>query len=300
MAGAVFIVGPTSVGKSSLALRFAAQIGGEIVNADAFQVYEGLELLTSRPRLEVQRRVPHHLFGKVPLSEPYSVARYLTEATACLAAIRDRGRPAVVVGGTGLYVKALTHGLSPLPPSDPAIRAHLETQELPALLETLRAADPVSAGQIDAKNKRRVVRALEVCLVTGQPFSSHREEWKHSVYGEAGAGVFLDCERETLRNRIDRQVEHMFEAGVVEEVSRIDQQALGATAAGAIGLAEILQLSDGRLSLAECKERVKTRTAQYAKRQVTWFKKERVFRRVTSSLECDALVSLLEALSGRR
>ena len=280
MDSVIFIVGPTSVGKSSLALSLAEKIGGEIVNADAFQIYDGLELLTSKPNAETCRRVPHHLFGCVPLSETYNVARYLAEASACLEVIACRKHPAIVVGGTGLYVKALTHGLAPLPAPDLQLRARLEATELSILLEELRVVDPVAFGQVDTKNKRRVVRALEVTLTTGTPFSSYREDWSHTKYSDGGAGVFLDRERENLRERIDRHVDEMFDAGVVDEVRAIGAEPVGSTASGVIGLAEIREMLAGRLTPGECKEQIKTRTKQYAKRQITWFKREKIFRRM--------------------
>ena len=296
MDGAVFIVGPTSVGKSNCAQRLADQAGGEIVNADAFQVYRGLGLLTSSPGAWASAQVPHHLFGTVSPADSYNVARYLAEATACLRTIRDRRRPAIVGGGTGLYVKALTHGLSPLPAPAPALRAELEARELPDLLEELRRVDAAACGQIDVKNKRRIVRALEVCRMTGTPFSSHREAWAHSAYGSGQAGVFLDRDRQDVRRRIDRQVESMFEAGVVHHARDAGAETLGATAAGTIGLAEIQELLAGRCSLADCKDRIKTRTAQYAKRQVTWFKKESVFRRVVLPADSEGSAELRELL----
>ncbi len=172
-----FIVGPTAVGKTGMAVAVAERLGAEIVNADAFQVYEGLDLLTAKPSPDERPRVPHHLVGTVPLTEIYSVARFAEEAHSCLDDIARRGRPAIVVGGSGMYVKALTHGLSPLPPAQPALRAELENMEAAVLLRRLWSLDPVTAARIDAKNKRRLIRAVEVCVTTGQRFSDFREKW---------------------------------------------------------------------------------------------------------------------------
>lgn len=279
MHGPVFIVGPTSVGKSEIALDVARRTGGEIVNADAFQVYDALSLLTAKPGLEARQEIPHHSFGTVPVAESYNVARYLADATKYVEEIRQRDRLAIVVGGTGLYVKALTHGLSAMPAPDPALRARLEAMDIETLRDELARVDPVAMTQVDLRNKRRIVRALEVSLTTGTPFSSHRDAWTHSAYGPGEAGVFLDREREELCARINRQVDGMFDRGVVEEVRALDPRFIGPTAATTIGLAEIQQMLAGEMTLAACKERIKLRTRQYAKRQVTWFKKESVFRR---------------------
>ena len=307
MHGPIFIVGATSVGKSNLALELAQRAGGEVVNADAFQIYDGLNLLTSKPSGKARGTVPHHLFGTVPLWEPYNVARYRAEAMVCIDDIRRRGRAVIVVGGTGLYVKALTHGLSTLPPPDFPLRERLEAKDLDELQAELQKVDPVAMRQIDLKNKRRLVRALEVSLATGTPFSSHCDAWSHSIYGHGEAGVFLDRGRDELRARIDRQVDLMFDAGVVEEVHRLDPAMIGDTVAGTIGLTEIKELLAGRLSLPECKEQIKIRTRQYAKRQITWFKREHIFRRILLSEEntgvseaIDALHTLLEANSQGR
>lgn len=276
----LFLVGPTAVGKSTLAVAVAERCGGEIINADAFQVYAGLDLLSAKPSAEARRGVPHHLFGLVPLGEGFNVARYLELARVCLADIARRGRPAVVVGGTGLYLKALTHGLAPLPPARPDLRAELEALDLRELGTRLNTLDPVEAATVDLKNKRRVVRAVEICLATGGRASDLRAGWNHQ--GEAAAeprGFFLSRPRPELHRRVHQRVKEMFRLGVVEEVRQLPDGALGPTAAGMIGLAEIQALLGGQITEVQCRDRLEVNTRQYAKRQCTWFQREAVFQR---------------------
>jgi tRNA dimethylallyltransferase len=280
-----FVVGQTAVGKTAAAIGLAERSGGEIVSADAFQVYAGLDLLTAKPTPAERARVPHHLIGTVPLGEAYSVARFRADALASIAAIRARGRRAIVVGGSGLYVKALTHGLSGLPAADPALRAELELMELAGLFERLRSLDPETAGVIDTRNKRRLVRAVEVCLTTGQPFSRQRDAWARDREPAESRGVFLFRERADLHTRINARVEAIFVAGVLEEVRALPAGALGPTAERIIGLADMRLHLAGELTLPACKERLKTATRQYAKRQMTWFKRELIFEPVNLSQE---------------
>ena len=168
------ILGPTAVGKSDIAAAVAERCGGEIVSADAFQVYAGLDLLTAKPTAEVRARVRHHLVGEIPLTQSWDVAQWLDAARSRIAEIHARGHVAIVAGGTGLYIRALTRGLADLPPASPELRAELEAQPLAELARRLAELDPEGASRIDLKNPRRVVRALEVCLLTQRPFSSFR------------------------------------------------------------------------------------------------------------------------------
>ena len=268
------IVGPTGVGKSELAAEVAARAGAEIVGADAFQVYAGLPLLSAKPDPATLARAPHHLIGEVSPKEEYNVARYLAAATNRLGAIAARERQALVVGGSGMYVKALTHGLSPLPPADLILRAELEALDLDALNARLEKLDPPASAFIDRKNKRRVVRALEVCLTSGRRFSDAREQWAHAP---SARGVFLFREKDDLHRRIEQRVNAIFRAGVVEEVRAATDLALSSTARMMIGLEAIQLLLAGRLRETECRERIALETRQYAKRQLTWFKRERHF-----------------------
>lgn len=284
-----FIVGPTGVGKSEVAAEVAARLGAEIVGADALQIYEGFPLLSAKPSPEVLARAPHHLIGCVPVGEEYSVARYLAAATERLTEINARGKTALVVGGSGLYVKALTHGLSPLPEAQPALRAELEALDLPALNARLLALDPRAAETIDRKNQRRLVRAIEVCVVTGGRFSDHRAEWMRPV---AARGVLLLREKAELDRRIGARVDAMFAGGVIEEVRAGGSP--GRNAARMIGYQTALEVCEGKLTESEARARIAAETRQYAKRQLTWFKRETAFTPVV--LSGDAVDRVLDAL----
>lgn len=283
MASPFFIVGPTAVGKTGIAVAVAERCSAEIVNADAFQLYAGLDLLTAKPSAEEQRRVPHHLIGTVPLSEPYSVARYQIEAQRCLDDIARRKRLAIVVGGSGMYVKSLTHGLSPLPPAHPALRAALETLDEEALLRRLRILDPVTADTIDGKNKRRLIRAIEVCEVTGQRFSEFREPWYSKTSRRGFNGAYLMRNKTELDARIARRVHHMFAQSVIEEIQAARGSSLAETASRMIGWVQVQSYLAGKISLKKCTDEIEAATRQYAKRQITWFKRENAFEKIVLS-----------------
>ena len=268
-----FIAGPTAVGKTGVATAVAEACNGEIVGVDAFQVYEGLDILTAKPSQQELARVPHHLVGVVPLAESFNVARYVELASAAITGILSRGRLPIVAGGTGLYIRALTRGLAEIPQADIDLRADLAATPLPRLLERLETLDPVAAGAIDRQNPRRVLRALEVCLITGKPFSSFRQEWDKA---QPFHGVALECGRDELYTRINRRTVAMFEQGVTEEVANVihGDAPLSETARQVLGLREIEALIGGAMSKAECVAAIQQATRQYAKRQLTWFRRE--------------------------
>lgn len=264
------LAGPTAVGKSELAVEVAERCGGEIVGADAFQLYAGLEMLTAKPSAELRTRVRHHLVGEIPLSEAVDVARYRAEALRCIAEIRGRGKVAIVCGGNGLYLRALSRGLADLPPADAGLRAEMEAQPLAELQRRLADLDPAGAARIDLKNPRRVIRALEVCMLTGKPFSSFQQQWAE---GDGGApGVVLVRDRAELYARIDLRTRLMFAEGVEEEVARAGE--CGPTASQTLGLREIRALLAGEIDRAACIAAIQQATRHYAKRQLTWFRRE--------------------------
>ena len=270
---AFFIAGPTAVGKTALALEVAARCKGEIIGADAFQVYQGLDLLTAKPSRDDRRRIPHHLVDAIPLSQSFNVAQYLEAATRCSEEIASRGKLPLVVGGTGLYMRALTRGLSDLPEADATVREELDASSLEELQARYAALDPEGATRIDLKNKRRLVRAIEVCLLTGKPFSSFRNEWKPGTAPASPVGFFLTRDRGDLYDRINRRVEEMFRNGAVLEEVR-NAPAIGETASQVIGLREIKAHLRGEISQQDCVARIQQATRRYAKRQMTWFKTE--------------------------
>ena len=276
----IFLVGPTAVGKSEVALVLAEQMDAEIVSADAFQLYAGLDLLTAKPPAEALARVRHHLIGTFPLSEPMSVARYLAEARRCVEDISSRGRRVIVVGGTGLYLRALTHGLTPGPASDPALRAALAALPAAEALEQLRSRDSVAFERVDRNNLRRVQRALEIAMLSAAVGPAERANYLAGILKPSSSrplGVFLQRDRAELLDRIARRTNEMFRHGVLEEVAAIDPASIGPTAVHMIGWRECLACVRGKLREVEAREHITIATRQYAKRQLTWFKRETDF-----------------------
>ncbi len=262
-----FIVGPTAAGKSEIAAAVAQRCHGEVVSADAFQVYRGLDLLTAKPDAATLQKVPHHLIGYLAPTEEMNAGRFRSDALAASAEVQTRHQEAFVVGGSGMYVQALTHGLSRLPAADPQVRQELSRESTAELLSRLEQLDPATAGKIDRQNRHRVLRALEICVLSGQPASELR---RRAAPSEPAAGVLLFRDRDELHQRIHLRVEMMFAAGVVAEVRRVGE--VGATAAKTLGLRDIQELIAGRISEAECRARMEQATRRYAKRQLTWFR----------------------------
>ena len=290
------LAGPTAVGKSDIAAAVAERCGGEIVGADAFQIYRGLDILTAKPSCELRARVPHHLVGEIPLTQSFDVAQYLTLARERITEIRNRRRIPIVVGGTGMYLRALMRGLADLPGADATIRAELETRPLADLQRQLAELDPEGARHIDLQNPRRVIRALEVCLLTGRPFSSFREQW--SAEDSAPRGAVLTLDRETLNRRIEHRTATMFAAGVVEEVAHCGE--LGPTAGQVLGLQEIRAHLGGEMSRAECIAAIAQATRQYAKRQMTWFRREPALEMIDiSSAAAEELIDRIAAQAAK-
>jgi tRNA dimethylallyltransferase len=263
-----FIVGPTATGKSELAAAVACRVGAEVVSADAFQIYRGLDVLTAKPDSATLAKASHHLIGAVPLSEEMNVEKYRAMAEEIIA----RDKPVIIVGGTGLYIRALTHGLATLPGANSKLRENLERTTNEELFRSLCALDPKGAGKIDRQNRRRLIRAVEVCLLTGKPFSLQLVEWNQSLPDN---GVLVIRERIELYARINGRVEEMFAAGVVEEVRAVKN--LGPTAEQTLGVREIRALLAGEISRAECIAKIQQFTRRYAKRQLTWFRRQTNF-----------------------
>ena len=292
----VIIAGPTGVGKTTLGLRLAKRLGGEIVGADAFQLYRGLPILTAQPTPAQQAGVPHHLLGSVDPAEGYDAGRYAREAPPIIEAIAARGRIPIVIGGTGLYLKALIFGLDELPGNDPALRKELSGIDLPSLLERLRMADPDALALIDTANRRRVERALEIVVLTGRPLAESRTGRMASARLPGVRSLLLTREREELSARIGRNVRMMFERGVEREVAALPEEKTGPTAAMALGLREIRALLHGELSRGEAEESITTATRRYAKRQKTWFRNQHAFPSLDLSRFASEERALEEAL----
>jgi tRNA dimethylallyltransferase len=274
-----FIVGPTATGKSEIAADVAAELDAEIVSADAFQIYRGLDLLTAKPDAGTRAKVRHHLIGTMSIPDEMSAAKFRERASVAISEIHSRGKFAIVVGGSGLYIKALTHGLSSAPAADPDLRARLNELSLHDLQNKLLGLDPKAASKIDLKNRRRLVRAIEVCLLSEQKISGQRKEWESDV---GTNGVFVFRERDELYERINRRVEAMFENGVIEEARNAG--AMSETASKMIGLREIRELLDGKMSIPQCVAAIQQATRRYAKRQLTWFRRQTNFHSLNLSL----------------
>lgn len=272
----IFIVGPTASGKSALAAALAEQIGGEIVNADAFQLYAGMDILTAKPSAAEMARVSHHLYGVLPLTESCDAQRYRALAMPVIEAIATRGRVPIVVGGSGLYIKALTHGLSPLPAASPRLREHFKQLSPGEKIVWLIQRDPEAATTVNLRNPRYVERALEICLLTGRPQSGLRRSFAEKE--PEVSGVILDWNRETLYARINQRTQAMFEAGLIAEVAALSE--LSPTAEKAIGIREVREHLAGRVSLADTVVAIQQATRHYAKRQITWFRRERCFQTI--------------------
>ncbi len=276
---ALLLAGPTAVGKSEVALCLAERLGGEIISVDSMQVYRGLDLGTAKPPPAARQRVPHHLIDVVELSEAFDAAQFVRRAEAAVEDIQGRARLPILCGGTGLYFKAFLEGLGGTPAPALALRCELEKTPLAELLRELEQKDPVTFQKIDRRNPRRVVRAVEVIRLTGRPFSAQRAAWTLGAasLGPGGSPFYFGLARTTadLRARIDARVEEMFEGGLVAETERLLQRGLAAnrTAMQAIGYRQVAEHLRGERSLAETVELVKIRTRQFAKRQLTWFRR---------------------------
>ncbi len=292
MPAPLYILGPTASGKSAVALALARRIGGEIVNADAFQLYRGLDIVTAKPSMSDRSLAPHHLYDALDPAEPCDAQRFREMAQPVLAGIAARGKTALVVGGSGLYVKALTHGLADLPPADPSLRqrfSHLTLGEKAAWLLRL---DPHAVENVSLANPRYVERALEICLLTGRPQSHIRQSFAKSE-GEA-RGALLSWDREQLYARISQRVLDMIAAGLLDETRSLPP--LSDSAAKAIGIREMRQVLAGQLSLDAAIAAMQQATRRYAKRQITWFKRERWLQTICLGLETTADSAALEIL----
>ena len=274
-AAVIAVVGPTASGKTALALALAQRFGGEIVNADAFSCYVGMDIGTAKVSPADRETVRHHLIDTWEVEHDISVAEYQQVARAAVDDIHRRGRPAIVVGGSGLYVRALLEPLE-FPGTDSTIRAkynaELEHLGAPALHAKLAEADPAAAAAILPTNGRRIVRALEVIELTGRPFTATLPA-NSSVYPDVRIGI--DVPRPVLDSHIDRRVEQMFAAGFVAEVEALAPRLRQArTAARAVGYGEVLAYLDAQITLDDAKAQTAQATRRLARRQLTWFKRD--------------------------
>jgi tRNA dimethylallyltransferase len=286
------IAGPTASGKSALALSLAERTGGEIVNPDAIQLYRDLRVLSARPSAEEEARAPHHLFGVADAADGWSAGRWLTAAAAAIESIVERGRPAIVVGGTGLYFRALTHGLADIPAVPAEVR--LRTREaFDSLGETefrarLAEVDPAAAARIAPGDRQRLLRAAEVASASGRSLSAWQADTAPTLAPGSWAAVVIEPPRAELYARCDARLGDMVERGALAEVAALTARGLDPElpAMKAVGLREIAAHLAGDLDLETALDRARRETRRYAKRQFTWFRNQTPdWPRVVSALD---------------
>lgn len=275
------VIGPTASGKTALSVALAQQLGGEIVSADSMQIYKHMDVATAKPTEDEKQGIPHHLMDFLEPSERFSVARYCELASSAIADITSRGRLPIVTGGTGLYVDSLLGGMQfDRQESDPdlraAITAELEEKGIDRMLEELRAFDPASAERLaEGRNPKRIVRCIEVYRLTGMTQTELNEKQLSAElpYRTLKLGLTA-ADRDHLYGRIDRRVDIMIENGLIDEAKRFYDGGFSDTAAAAIGYKELFPYLRGELPLVTCVENLKRSTRRYAKRQLTWFKRD--------------------------
>lgn len=277
----VAVVGPTASGKSGLAVELAKRYGAEIVSVDSLQVYRELDIGTGKATCEERQGIPHHLIDVADLTEDYDAGRFQREADEVIAQLDRAGRRVILAGGTGLYLRALLHGLFDVP-SDDAIRAELlsrvERGELAQMYAELQQVDPVATIKITPRDRSRIVRALEVFLLTGKPFSSWAGEHQHQERRYPALLIGVDWPRPVLYTRIHERIESMFRAGWMTEVEAMRLRGYSAAwkPMQCIGYRELHAVLDGTLEPSEAIAQIQQATRTYAKRQMTWFRKEAV------------------------
>lgn len=277
----IYLTGATASGKSALAMHLAKRLGGEIISVDSMQVYCGLNIGTAKPSAEEQAEVPHHLIDVAQLSEAFDAAQFVRLAKSASESILSRGRIPIFCGGTGLYFRALMEGLGNSPPSDELLRDELSLLPFESLVAELKIKDPKAAKQIDLKNPRRVLRAVEVIRLTGRPYSEQRIGWEKLK--RAPENLFcINREVDVLNQRIHKRVDEMFSLGLIEETQILIKRGLrdNRNACQALGYRQVLDLLDGELSLESVIDKVKIKTRQFAKRQRSWFRNQ---------MQCDLL-----------
>lgn len=272
------VVGPTASGKTALGAALARRFDGEIVSCDSMQIYEGLDIATAKPTVEEMQGIPHHLIGVIPRTSAFSVADYARLAHGKIAQITARGRLPILVGGTGLYADTVLSGMQFTPEEgDPQVRGmlaqRLASEGTQALYDELAALDPEAAAKIHPNNTVRLLRALEVCIRTGDTFTAYKRRNAEQTAPYESLVIGLDYEeRQVLYDRIDRRVDSMLDMGLIEEV-KAARDPMMQTSAAAIGYKELLPYLDGAASLEDCIGQIKRESRRYAKRQLTWFRR---------------------------
>ncbi len=273
----VAVVGSTAAGKTSLSLDLAEELGGEVINTDAFQLYRGMDIGTAKVPVDERRGIAHHLLDVLDITDTATVAEFPPWARAAVADVRGRGLVPVLVGGSALYTRAVVDDFT-FPGTDPAVRRRLteelEERGVAAMYARLAEVDPAAAAHIEPANDRRIVRALEVIELTGEPFRATLPPYAYALPGVVQIGVRID--RPTLDARIELRVDRMWELGLVDEVRELAERGLrdGLTAGRALGYQQVLAFLDGRCTEADAREQTVQGTRRFARRQESWFAKD--------------------------
>jgi len=272
----IYICGPTASGKSAFAIALAKKLGGEIINGDAYQVYRGIETLAASPSTDELAEVPHHLYNVIEPSQQMDAQFFRELALEKISELQSKRIKPIIVGGSGMYLKFLTHGPSPVPAGDDSLREKLEQRSTEELVSELQELDPAGASITNLQNRRYVIRALEICLLSGNKMSSIKNDWaKHSKrIDDELEGYVLSWDPEALRSRIHKRTTNMLENGAIEEVAALTNPSI--TCEKAIGVDAINSYLSGEIVLERCHELIYFATSQYAKRQRTWFIVEQV------------------------
>ena len=307
----IAVVGPTASGKTSLAVDICEKIGGEAVSCDSMQIYKGMDIATAKPTADEMRGIPHHLIGFLEPDEPFSVAKYCEAARAAINDIASRGKKAVLVGGTGLYYKSLVDNIEFLPEETDfeyreELKKRAESEGAQVLLDELYKADPAAAAELHVNNLGRIIRALEICRTTGKTKTMQNELSRKNPSPFTVTAICLDVrDRQFLYNRINKRVDIMLESGLLQEAEKFFGSSLGTTARQAIGYKELYPYFSGEKSLEECVDCLKMQTRRYAKRQLTWFRRDErmnflyIDEYENSGALLDAAMKIIERGSGK-
>ena len=296
------LLGPTAVGKTGIAIQLAQRLNAEIVSVDSRQIYRQMDIGTAKPTAEEQQAARHHLINCVDISQPFSVADYQSLADAAISDIQNRGKQALLVGGAGLYFRAVVDGLFKGPGADPLLRERLEQEAaqhgVDVLHERLRACDPESADRIHPNNVVRVIRALEVYELTGIPMSEHQQQWHQENQRYPFTAFCLTMPRALLYQRIGQRVDVMLANGLIAEVESLlaAGYARDTVALRSFGYKELIAYLDGKCTYLEAVEQLKQNTRRFAKRQLTWFRKDDRIEWIDRNSTPDIVKHLLEAI----
>ncbi|MCP4813892.1 MAG: tRNA (adenosine(37)-N6)-dimethylallyltransferase MiaA [Planctomycetaceae bacterium] len=281
-----YVTGPTASGKTEIGLQLAQRLDAEVISLDSMAVYQQMDIGTAKPTTQQRQVVPHHLLDVVSAEMDFSLSQYVNEAHLAIDRIRQAGRQVLFVGGTPLYLKSLLRGIYEGPPADwefrEQIEKELEAAGVESLHQRLAQVDPLTAHRLHPHDKRRIIRALEVHKITGQPISHQQEQFDEGQPAEKCRVFVLGWPRPVLHSRIEKRVEAMFAAGLVEEVEKLleQYQSLSRTASQAVGYREVIEMLQQGTSLEATIERVTIRTRQFARRQETWFRSLSECRRI--------------------